>query len=115
MSCAKVCPNLQSLRKKGLSLHIFGVFFWPSICDLKLFEALQEINILKDRLENENEYLQEEIKSKINADNIICTSENYAKVLAQVQQVAATDTTVLITGESGTGKELLANAVTLIM
>ncbi len=79
--------------------------------DLKLYEALEEIKSLKERLENENEYLQEEISSKINADNIICRSDAYAKVLEQVNQVAPTDTTVLITGESGTGKELLASAV----
>lgn len=79
--------------------------------DLKLFEALEEIKSLKERLENENEYLQEEINSKINADNIICKSDAYAKVLEQVHQAAPTDTTVLITGESGTGKELLASAV----
>ena len=79
--------------------------------DLKLYEALEEIKSLKDRLENENEYLQEEISNKINADNIICTSEAYVKVLEQVNQVAPTNTTVLITGESGTGKELLASAV----
>ncbi len=79
--------------------------------DLKLYEALEEIKSLKDRLENENEYLQEEISNKINADNIICRSEAYAKILEQVNQVAPTDTTVLITGESGTGKELLASAV----
>ena len=79
--------------------------------DLKLYEALEEIKSLKDRLENENEYLQEEISNKINADNIICKSNAYAKVLKQVNQVAPTDTTVLITGESGTGKELLASAV----
>lgn len=79
--------------------------------DLKLYEALEEIKSLKDKLENENEYLQEEISNKINADNIICKSEAYAKILEQVNQVAPTDTTVLITGESGTGKELLASAV----
>lgn len=79
--------------------------------DLKLFEALEEIKSLKDRLEIENEYLQEEINSKINYNNIICKSEAYEKVLQQVEQVAPTDTTVLITGESGTGKELLASAI----
>ncbi|MEH6537736.1 MAG: sigma 54-interacting transcriptional regulator [Psychroserpens sp.] len=81
------------------------------IRDLKLYEALEEIKSLKERLENENEYLQEEISSKINADNIICRSDAYEKVLEQVNQVAPTETTVLITGESGTGKELLASAL----
>lgn len=79
--------------------------------DLKLYEALEEIKSLKDRLENENEYLQEEISSKINYKNIICKSDSYEKVLKQVDQVAPTDTTVMITGESGTGKELLASAI----
>tara|TARA_R110001592_G_scaffold366_8_gene2102 strand:- start:6156 stop:8273 length:2118 start_codon:yes stop_codon:yes gene_type:complete len=79
--------------------------------DLKLYEALEEIKSLKDRLENENEYLQEEISSKINYQNIICKSDSYEKVLQLVNQVAPTDTTVMITGESGTGKELLASAL----
>ena len=79
--------------------------------DLNLYEALEEIKSLKERLENENEYLQEEISSKINYKNIVCKSDSYEKVLQQVDQVAPTDTTVLITGESGTGKELLASAL----
>ena len=79
--------------------------------DLKLYEALEEIKSLKDRLEIENEYLQEEISSKINYKNIICKSDSYEQVLKQVDQVAPTDTTVMITGESGTGKELLASAI----
>ena len=73
--------------------------------------ALEEINSLKDRLENENEYLQEEIGRKINFNNIICKSDAYKEVLHQVNQVAPTETTVLVTGESGTGKELLASAI----
>ena len=81
------------------------------IRDLKLYEALEEIKSLKERLENENEYLQEEISNKLYADNIICGSDAYAKVLEQVHQVAPTETTVLITGESGTGKELIARAL----
>jgi len=79
--------------------------------DVQLHRALEEIKSLKDKLEIENEYLQEEISAKINADNIICKSEVYAKVLEQVHLVAPTATTVLITGESGTGKELLASAL----
>ena len=79
--------------------------------DLELYEAMEEIKSLKERLEHENEYLQEEISNKINFNNIICQSESYKSVLIQVDQVAPTETTVLITGESGTGKELLASAV----
>ncbi|MFD2551125.1 sigma 54-interacting transcriptional regulator [Bizionia sediminis] len=79
--------------------------------DLKLYQALEEIKFLKNRLEDENEYLKEEISGKINANNIVCKSDVYEKVLAQVKLVAPTDTTVLITGESGTGKELLASAL----
>jgi len=79
--------------------------------DLELHEALLEIKALKERLEIENEYLQEEIGNKINFKSIISNSETYKSVLLQVEQVAPTDTTVLITGESGTGKELLARAI----
>ena len=77
----------------------------------KLYEALEEIKTLKERLENENEYLQQEISINLNLNNIICQSKAYKKVLKEVNQVAPTDTTALITGESGTGKELLASAL----
>ena len=66
---------------------------------------------LRDRLEAENTYLQQEIKLEHNFEEIISQSPRYKKVLAQVEQVAITDATVLVLGESGTGKELLARAV----
>jgi PAS domain S-box-containing protein len=76
-----------------------------------LKNALDEVRRLKDRLELENEYLQEEIKLSGNFSEIISQSKIFKKVLTQLEQVAPTDATVLILGESGTGKELIARAV----
>lgn len=77
----------------------------------KLEQALKEIEALKDRLEKENIYLQQEIKLANNFEEIISSSTAYKLVLKQVEQVADSEATVLIMGESGTGKELLARAV----
>jgi formate hydrogenlyase transcriptional activator len=63
------------------------------------------------RLQAQNQYLQEEIKYNNNFEEIISKSKNFLRVLSQIEQVASTDATVLITGESGTGKELIARAV----
>ncbi|MFC2103184.1 sigma 54-interacting transcriptional regulator [Bacteroidota bacterium] len=76
-----------------------------------LQNALSEVEILKNRLEAENIYLQDEIKLQHNFGNIITQNEELKKVLYKVEQVASTDATVLVLGESGTGKELLARAV----
>jgi formate hydrogenlyase transcriptional activator len=77
----------------------------------KLLQALQEVKELKNRLQEENTYLQEEIKLTHNFGEIITQSQVVKKVLEKVSQVAGTQATVLILGESGTGKELLARAV----
>ncbi len=76
-----------------------------------LRDALTQVEQLKDRLQVENTYLQEEIRLEHNFDNIISSSESFKKVLRSVEQVAATEATVLILGETGTGKELIARAV----
>jgi PAS domain S-box-containing protein len=76
-----------------------------------LLEALAEVESLKDRLEMENAYLQEEIKSKFNHHRIIGSSPPLQNIMQQINMVAPTKATVLITGESGTGKELLARAI----
>jgi formate hydrogenlyase transcriptional activator len=77
----------------------------------ELVSALGEVQSLKDRLEAENSYLQQEIKIDHNFEEIISQSLKFKQVLAQVEQVAKTDATVLVLGESGTGKELLSRAV----
>ncbi len=65
----------------------------------------------KARLEAANLYLQEEIKTTHNFEEIIGTSAPVKKVLQAVEKVATTDATVLVTGETGTGKELIARAI----
>ena len=65
----------------------------------------------KARLEAANLYLQEEIKTTHNFEEIIGTSNAINKVLQAIEHVARTDATVLVTGETGTGKELIARAI----
>ena len=76
-----------------------------------LQKAYQQLESLKNQYKNESEYLQEEIKLESNFDEIIGKSGTLKKALKKVEQVAPTDSTVLILGETGTGKELLARAV----
>jgi formate hydrogenlyase transcriptional activator len=65
----------------------------------------------KARLEAQNAYLLDEIRTEQNFGDFIGGSSGLRKVMQQVQLVAPTDATVLITGESGTGKELVARAI----
>ena len=74
-------------------------------------DALSEIRKLKDQLEAERSYLQEEIKLEYNHENIIGQSNAINYVLYKIEQIAGTNTNVLILGETGTGKELVARAV----
>src|SRR6185503_2412420 len=65
----------------------------------------------KARLEVQNVYLQEEIRSEHNFGEIVGSSPALVRVLRQVEQVAPSDSTALILGETGTGKELIARAI----
>ena len=73
--------------------------------------AYEEIAELKARLETENVYLQEEIRTDHNFEEITGNHPALLAVLQKVEQVAPTDSTVLIYGETGTGKELIARAI----
>jgi formate hydrogenlyase transcriptional activator len=74
-------------------------------------QSYQEIESLKARLEKENVYLREELRTEHNFEEIVGNSPAVLRALGAVDQVAPTDATVLIYGETGTGKELVARAI----
>jgi formate hydrogenlyase transcriptional activator len=73
--------------------------------------AYREIADLKDKLTQEKVYLEDEIRSEMNFEEIVGKSVALRTLLQQVEVVAPTDSTVLICGETGTGKELIARAI----
>lgn len=73
--------------------------------------AYAEVAKMKDQLEAENTYLQEELVSRHNLKYIIGESDAIGQILKQIELVAPTDANVLINGESGTGKELIAQGI----
>ena len=73
--------------------------------------AYREIAELKEKLNEEKLYLEDEIRTEHNFEEIVGESAPLKQVLKQVEIVAPTDSTVLIQGETGTGKELIARAI----
>jgi len=94
-------------RLLGVSLDISS----SKQMEQDLEERLCEIEDLKHRLEQENVYLQEEVKLLSEHSEILGQSTAIKNILSQAEQVAGTDSTVLLLGETGTGKELLARAI----
>jgi formate hydrogenlyase transcriptional activator len=93
--------NAQFLQEVAIQVAL-------AIENMKFYE---EIATLKARLEKENTYLREEIRTEHNFEEIVGNSPALLAVLRAVEQVAPTDSTVLINGETGTGKELIARAI----
>jgi formate hydrogenlyase transcriptional activator len=77
----------------------------------RLVEANRQIENFKEKLKNENVYLQEEIKVERSHQEVVGQSQAIRRVLMKAEQVAPTDSTVLLLGETGTGKELIARAI----
>jgi formate hydrogenlyase transcriptional activator len=73
--------------------------------------AYREISELKDKLAQEKLYLEEELRSEMNFDQIVGDSAALKHVLELVETVAPSDSTVLLLGETGTVKELIARAI----
>lgn len=96
-------------------LKLIGEIFANALTRKKQQQQLEAAHIqiekLRDQFENESKYLQEEIRTEHNFDEIIGRSGPLKNTLKKVEQVAPTDSTVLILGETGTGKELMARAI----
>lgn len=88
-----------------------AVFANQAAMAIKNAQLFSEVEQLKNRLQAENLYLREEIKLEHNFEEIIGDSPAVKAVFRKIEQVAPTDSTVLILGETGTGKELIARAV----
>ena len=98
--------------------HVFLGYIGSSLditerkeAEVELRNAHEELHGLKNQLEAENIYLQEELQSDPTFGEIVGHSEAIKYVLFAITQVAPTDSTVLISGDTGTGKELVARAI----
>lgn len=98
-------PVLQTFAARA------GVELERERADTRLGEALREVQALKNRLDTENAYVQDETRTSHTFDDIIGASPSLLAALRQVELVAPTGSTVLIAGETGSGKELFARAV----
>jgi len=100
--------NIQRIRLLG---EVIYNALRRQEADQELSNAFSEIKALKDQLQKENIFLREEIKLVHKHEEIIGNSDGIRRVLGDIEQVAETNSTVLIHGETGTGKELVARAI----
>jgi PAS domain S-box-containing protein len=113
-SCFPVEYTSTPIEEKGKLLGAVVVFRDVSEqrkSQADLLTALEEVDALRKRLEVENAYLQEELSVELDHKEIVGNSHAVMNVLRQIEMVAPSDASVLITGESGTGKELIARAI----
>ncbi|HLB87847.1 MAG TPA: sigma 54-interacting transcriptional regulator [Terriglobales bacterium] len=106
--------NLGSTKEKSFDpndLSLVTQIASQLAISLENARAYREIRELKNKLKQEKLYLEDEIRSELNFEEIIGNDPTIRKVLAQARTVAPADATVLILGETGTGKELIARAI----
>jgi transcriptional regulator with GAF, ATPase, and Fis domain len=102
---------LELLQRVQFVGHIFAGILKRKQTEEELQIAFTQIKELKERLEAENIYLKDEVNLESSYGEILGHSKAIKAVISQAEQVANTDSTVLIQGETGTGKELIARAI----
>ena len=110
--------GMRAVRKDGDRFSIEATVSRTDVSTGRLFTLiLRDIDERKqseeklDQLQRENVYLQEELQSELNFEEIVGASAVMQKVFQSIEMVAQTDSTVLLLGETGTGKELIARAL----
>jgi transcriptional regulator with GAF, ATPase, and Fis domain len=100
-----------TVNRLRLFVEMIGNTMARTRAEVAAREALDEARRLRDRLQRENLYLQQEVKASRACNGLIGESPVLKRVLAQAAHVAATNSNVLLFGETGTGKEILACAI----
>lgn len=106
--------NLASMRDEAFTqddVELLSQIGNEVAIALENAEAFQQIAELKDRLAKEKNYLEDEIRTEHDFEEMVGESAAWRRVLEEIATVAPTDSTVLLLGESGTGKELVARAI----
>jgi PAS domain S-box-containing protein len=101
----------EVMRRLGVIAGLFANVVGPLHRDEGLQAAMEESQHIRNRLQVENVVLRSEARDRLGPAEIVGRSAELKQVLAQAEQVASTDSTVLLLGETGTGKELFASHI----
>ena len=110
MRAERTWPS-EIVSRLGIIAQVFASALARKRAEVVLRKTLAENARLRDRLIQENVYLQREVKAREGSSGVIGQSEAIRRVLDEVDKVARTGATVLLLGETGTGKELIATAI----